>query len=376
MRERAATIQDVAQRAGVSTASVSRYVHAPQSVSPATGQRIEDAIVSLNYIPNFAARSLTGASSQAVYLIVPNLSNPVFAEAFNATREILRAQGHSLFVSESNFSAEIESQLIETLVQRRAEAVILLGCQHDPRAIELLQSRNVVVVETWSISQDSTFLNVGFDNRAAGYAIANHLLEKGCKKICFIAPDLKGSDRMTHRYEGFCDALRNHNIPLEDGNYYEASGLHFGEGARIFEHIISDAPDIDGCVFASDVLAAGAILAASHLNIRIPQDMRVVGIDNMEISRLVKPMLTTVQIEGERLGEWVGRLILQRLGQLPEADQKQLEQSISSAKTHEQQNAVILDSGDVLRFSGPERSAAAIRQVELGFRLIERDSSR
>lgn len=375
MGEKAATIQDVATRASVSTASVSRFVHSPDSVSPSTGERIRAAIASLNYIPNVAARSLTGAPTQAVYLIVPSLSNPVFAEAFNATREILRSCGHSLFVSESSFSAETESQIIETMVQRQAEAVILLGCNHEPHAIKLLKSRNVVVVETWSVCEDSTFLNVGFDNRAAGYAMTQHLLDKGCRRLCFISPDRSGSDRMTHRYEGFCAALRDFGIEQSQSHFYQAAGLHFGEGARLFEHIVKDAPDADGCVFASDVLAAGAILAAPRIGISIPDDMRVVGIDNMEISRLVSPSLTTVQIEGERLGEWVGRLVLQRLGQLPPHERLLLEQAIAHGTTGEDGHAVTLGSGEILRFSKPEHSLDNIRQVELGFRLIERESS-
>lgn len=372
---RAATIQDVALLAGVSTASVSRYIHSSGNVSSTTGESIKRAVESLNYIPNFAARSLSGLPTKAVYLIVPSLSNPVFSEAFSATREILRKSGLSLFASESNFSLSLERQLVEAAVQRRAEGVILLGCKHDSRATELLKNSGSIVVETWSLSDESSFLNIGFDNISAGKELAIHLLKKGCKKLAFISPCRQGSDRMAHRFDGFREAMEEYGIPLKDWCVFDAEGLSMGEGARIFERILKEMPQVEGCLFASDALASGAILAASRLGVKIPQNIRVVGIDNMEISSLLSPSLTTVQIEGERLGEWVGNMILQRLGSLPEAEAQFLSDSIAQGHETTDRNSIILTTGETITFLGTERTLEKIKQVELSFNLIERESS-
>ena len=307
--DRLPTLADVAARAGVSTATVSRCLNAPDRVSPTARAAVMAAVAELGYAPNYAAQALAANRSYTVGVVIPTIENSVFARGVQAFQEALGEAGITLLVASSAYSPEREADRIRTLVARGADALMLIGFERDPRLYEFLGRRGVPVVVAWAWRSDPPVPCVGFDNRRAMRALAEAVLAAGHRRLAMISAEIAPNDRAADRVAGFRDALAAAGldaaaVPVVETPYSVANGR--AAAAALLAR--PDRPTAICC--GNDVLAMGAIMAARDRGLRIPGDLSVTGFDDIELAEVAVPPLATVHVPHREMGRRAAALLL------------------------------------------------------------------
>ena len=301
------TLEDVAARAGVSTATVSRCLNAPDKVVEQTRQRVMEAIEALGYAPNFSAQALAAKRTRTIGAIIPTMENAIFAEGIQAFQETLQAEGYTLLIASTGYDPAVEADAIRTLAARGAEGLLLIGYDRDPSVEAFLQAQGLPVVVSWAFDKDQPNCAVGFDNHAAMNALVAHALDLGHSNVVMISARTSGNDRARARRDGVIEALSSRGlVPLQiiETDY----GVSKGEAA--FDALMEAHPQATLCLCGNDVLAAGAIRAAERRGIRVPQDVSITGFDDIGLASLVRPNLTTVRVPHRAMGQAAAAAIL------------------------------------------------------------------
>lgn len=294
-------IEDVAQRAGVSTATVSRCLNMPSTVRERTRLLVETAIAELGYTPHFGARALALNRTHTIGAVIPTMENAIFARGLQAVQERLSESGTTLLLASSGYDPEREASQLQALVQRGVDGVLLIGTARPDSTYALLKNRPVPVVLVWCHSSTSEHVCVGFDNRAAASKMANLVLEYGHRDIAMVAGITAWNDRAAGRVEGVRAALGAKGISLTDHNLIEAE-YTFEAGAQTFRRLADRSPRPTAIICGNDVLAAGVIQAAKSMGLRVPEDLSVTGFDNIDVASIIDPALTTVHVPHRRMG--------------------------------------------------------------------------
>src|SRR5277367_6003713 len=194
------TLSAVARLAGVSSITVSRVVRLPGQVAPDTRARVERAMRQLGYVPNLVAGSLASARTNSVGVLVPTIANSIFADTVQGLSDKLEPSGFSVILAQSRYDDGREDRMLAALLSRRPEAIIMVGSPATEDGARLLRRAGIPVVETWELPSEPIDAVAGFDNYAAGVAVAQHLVARGRKKFAFIGGD---DPRATRRWNGF-----------------------------------------------------------------------------------------------------------------------------------------------------------------------------
>src|SRR3954452_1978962 len=200
----APTLSVVAKLAGVSSITVSRVVRLPNLVKPLTRDRVEAAMRELGYVPNQVAGSLASARTSSVGVLVPTIANSIFADTVQGLSDELEPLGYAVILAQSRYDAAREDRVLAALLSRRPEAIIMVGSPATEDGARLLRRAGIPVVETWDLPVAPIDAVAGFDNHAAGIAVAQHLIAQGRRKLAFIGGD---DPRATRRWNGFKDTL-------------------------------------------------------------------------------------------------------------------------------------------------------------------------
>lgn len=323
----APTLEDVAQLAGVSTATVSRCLNSPDRVVPATRERVQDAIATLGYTPNFAARVMAAKRTFTIGAIIPTMDNAIFARGVQAFQEALHESGYTLLIASSAFKPDVEKELIRTLIARGADGLLLIGHDRDTEIYDYLDRQKVPALVAWSYIPDAALPSVGFDNRAAMRALANEVIGLGHTRIAMISGFTKGNDRAFWRCEGLKDAHAAHGFPRSSLEIIEVP-YSIEDGAAAFRKLMSHAPRPSVVMCGNDVLAAGAISAAERLGIKVPHDVSVTGFDDLELARILRPTLTTVHVPHREMGRRAAESLIEMVESKTRADSVRLETDI------------------------------------------------
>lgn len=318
---RTPTLADVAKAAGVSTATVSRVVNRPESVRKALRERVAAEIESLGYVADGAARALASRRSRTVGAVIPTLANAIFAEAMDAFEARLGEAGHSLVLAQSGYDAAQETRQVRNLLERGVDAVLLIGSAREADVYELLESRDVPFVETWTYHGDGVATRpcVGFDNRRAAYRATKHLIDLGHRELAMIAGIRDGNDRATERAEGFIAALDEHGIALAPDRLIEAP-YDIAAGRRAMATLLALPSPPSAVVCGNDVLALGALFECQRNGVAVPGDISITGFDDLPLARHLLPALTTMHVPSSEMGRAAADYLLKRLaGETPVA---------------------------------------------------------
>src|ERR1700759_2633413 len=201
----APTLSAVAELAGVSAITVSRVVRLPDMVAPQTRARVEAAMRELGYVPNQLAGALAGARTKSVGVLVPTIANSIFADTVQGLSDELEPLGYAVILAQSRYDATREDRMLSALLSRRPEAIIMVGSPATEDGARLLRRAAIPIVETWGLPPEPLDAVAGFDNFAAGVAVAKHLVGQGRKNLAFIGGD---DPRATRRWNGFSETLR------------------------------------------------------------------------------------------------------------------------------------------------------------------------
>ena len=297
----AVTIDHVASAAKVSTATVSRALNRPDTVSKALKEKIHDIIKKLGYIPNAGARSLMLKRSGTIGAIVPTLDNAIFAQGLAEFQKQLNQSGHQLLVASSNYDPSIETNQITNLLSRGVEGIALFGTSQQRDALKLLKTRGIPYIHVGSLSAPLGGYASGFDNQEAIKLGVEHLLKNGHKNFGILTGITNNNDRAKDRVAGALELLSEKKINLKPEFIVECQ-YELQEARLGFKKLIQNNPKITAIICGNDVLAMGALLEAQRQGIQIPRDLSIVGFDDLEISRHLLPSLTTIHIDA--IGMW------------------------------------------------------------------------
>ncbi|MDI6441985.1 ribose operon transcriptional repressor RbsR [Cronobacter dublinensis] len=318
-----ATMKDVARLAGVSTSTVSHVINKDRFVSDAIRVRVEDAVRTLNYAPSALARSLKLNQTRTIGMLITASSNPFYSELVRGVERSCFERGYSLVLCNTEGDEQRMNRNLETLLQKRVDGLLLLCTEtHQPSpAIMTRYPAIPTVMMDWSpFDGDSDVIQ---DNSLLGGDIATrHLIEKGFTRIaCVTGPLDKTPARL--RLEGYRAAMQRAGLAVPEG--YEVIGdFEFGGGQRAMQSLLA-LPEPPQAVFmGNDAMAVGAYQALYQAGLRIPQDIALVGYDDIELARYMTPPLTTIHQPKDELGELAIDVLIHRMAQ-PELQQQRLQ---------------------------------------------------
>ena len=295
------TLDDVAKKAGVSTATVSRCLNSPERVVQSTRKRVMKAVDSLGYTPNFGARVMAAKRTFTIGAIVPTMENSIFARGLQAFQEALDTRGYTLLVSSTAYRPEAEEEQIRALVARGADGLLLIGHDRDPALYRYLERQAVPALIAWAYAPHISQPAIGFDNRAAMRLLAEEVIARGHTRIGVISAIVKGNDRASERLEGIKDAAKALGIP-SDHLYVVETPYGIETGADAMNKLMQGQQPPTVVMCGNDVLAAGALRAAKAMGLAVPEDISVTGFDDIELARIVTPTLTTVHVPHREMG--------------------------------------------------------------------------
>ena len=302
------TLRDLAKTVGVSASTASRALNNNTAISEEIRRRVFKAAKDAHYIPNSLARGLALKRSQLIGLLVPSIANPFFAEILRGAHDVAQQKGYVVALCDTQRSREREELFSERLLQSQVDGIIVTGSVMLEERIREWRQRNIPLVLAGRRSAGLGFSGVSVDDVSAGYQAAQYLISKGHRRILFFG-GAADSPATRDRQRGYTDALETHALaPMTTfGDYSMESG--FKEAAKIARS--ADRPD---AVFAAnDMMAIGLIMGLAGLGVKVPNDLAVIGCDDIPMGALIRPALTSVQIPMYEIGARAMGLLLQTL---------------------------------------------------------------
>lgn len=306
------TISDVAREAGVSVATVSRVINSSSAVTIETAERVNAAIAKLSYQPNVWGRSLRRRESRMILVFVPNITNPYYSAIVSGIEDTARRQEYTTILCITNSDKTREKEFFNLLRSGRADGAIFLGTERDNELVPRF-AKAFPVVQCCEYCDDESVPHISIDNFEAARQVLQYILSLGHRRIGFAG----STNRYVSTYQrenGYKCALAEAGIAV-DGRYfaYADDDYSFLSGVRAMRELLclKDRPTAVFCI--SDMIALGAIRAASELGLRVPEDLSVVGFDDVEYASIFRPMLTTVSQPCYSLGKISSTMLLKQI---------------------------------------------------------------
>ena len=306
------TVKDVAKKANVSTATVSRVINGDYPVSEDVKERVFNAIKELNYIPNAVARSLKVKKTNTIGMVVPDISNPYFMKMAKGIEVVVSKKGYSLLMGSSHDDIQNELELLELFDERRVEAIVLATCQNEKYNIEdfIKKGVNIVLVDRniHGIKTSSIILN----NFEASRNITKMLIQKGHKEILIVNgnPDIYTEKE---RYEGFCQALEDNEIELKE----KFTLRNNTSKEEAFDNVLKLLKETNECPTAiyctNHYLQEGVLLAIKNLKMKVPDDISLACFGEISTHSLITPKITSVSYDSYKLGIKCGDIVLSKI---------------------------------------------------------------
>jgi len=303
---------DVAREADVSTATVSRTLNAPGKVRPELAERVHAAIRRLGYVPHGAARALASHRSHTMGAVVPTLDNAIFARGIQSLQQRLSEDGYTLLLAMSEYDLAREVFQVGKLIERGIDGLMLIGEAHDPSLYALLDAKGLPYVNTWVFHEASPHPCIGFRNSESAHRIASYLIDIGHRDIAMIAGVSRHNDRAADRIAGVRQALAERGLRLADDLLVERR-YDVGEGRQALRQLLDRPTPPTAVICGNDVIAFGALFEARALGLRVPEDLSIVGFDDLDLASQVDPPLTTMHVPSVRMGKGAAEYLLARL---------------------------------------------------------------
>jgi LacI family transcriptional regulator len=306
-----ATIYEVSKLAGVSLATVSRVINDSDTVTPKTREKVLSAITKLGYRPNSMAQSLASKRSNSIGILIPELYGPFFGSMLGSIEAELRASGKRVTITAGHSDEAKEKDCIEFLLGSSCDALILhVFSVSDDYLLELNRGSVPIVLVDRFIPEMAEQC-ISLDDEHGGYIATKSLLELGHTKIAYISGPLWKMDAMK-RLAGHTRALKEFGLELDEqlvreGDFEETSGR------EAMDHLIQTGQDFTGVVCANDEMAAGAMVASRDQGLNIPDDISVIGYDNVHFTRYLHPKLSSIDCRIDEIGQMAARCVLKNV---------------------------------------------------------------
>ena len=311
------TLSDVARMAEVSPITASRALRGERAVDPALVARVKAAVDALGYVPDPAARALASQRSMQVPVLVPLLSNALFVDVLEAIHSTLAPHGYQTLIGVTHYQPQQEEQLLRTHLAHRPAGLLVTGFDRTEAARQLLANSGVPCVHLMELTAAEGVHCVGFSQEKAGYAITEHLVQQGRKRIAFAAAQL--DPRTMQRAQGYRACLQHHGLYDPRLELLSPEPSSMALGGRLLADLLQSRPDCDAVFFCNDDLAQGGLLAALRMGVAVPQRLAVAGFNDLSGSDQMVPPLTTVHTPRQAIGHAAGEMLLQLIrGDKPE----------------------------------------------------------
>ncbi|ANI99279.1 GntR family transcriptional regulator [Polynucleobacter wuianus] len=304
----AITLHDVARLAGVSPITASRAINKPEQVSPELLKRVEEAVARTGYVPNRMAGGLASSRSKLIAAVVPSTVISVFNETIEALNNTLFDAGYQLMLGQSAYSADREELLLDSVIGRRPDGIFLTGVMQPGKGRTRLMASGIPVVETWDLTPTPIDMLIGFSHTDIGLAVAKYLLGKGRKQFAIIRAEDERADRRTLAFKA---AVTEAGLPDPYVvNVGDQRSIRSGRDAMA--KILKHAPRSDAVFCSSDLLALGALTEARSQKIDVPKQIAVMGFGDVPFVADMLPSLTTVRINGGKIGQLAAQYLMDR----------------------------------------------------------------
>jgi LacI family transcriptional regulator len=330
VKKKKTTIKDIASVLKISAAAVSKALHNDSRISEKTKIAVRQVAENLQYQPNHLASALRSGKSHLVGVIVPRTNSNFFSSVIQNIEEVLNKKGYSIIITQSNESYQKECDSIDTLLYTQVDGIIASMANEtvDLSAYEKIKSKGIPLILFDRGENDLNVDYIGIDDYNSSHLIVEHLVENGCKRIAHIG-GYKRTRIFNNRIRGYIDALKKHNLPLDDELLTE-SGLTIEDGREKMLKLLSLATQPDAVYVAGDYAALGALQVLKEKNIKIPEEIALVGFGNEPFTDMVTPRISSVHQHSAEIGKRAANTFLKYVGQ--ETIDQQLNKIILNAE--------------------------------------------
>ena len=342
MKKKKTTIKDIASVLNISAAAVSKALHNESRISEKTKIAVRQVAENLKYQPNHLASALRSGKSHLVGVIVPRTNSNFFSSVIQNIEEVLNKKGYNIIITQSNESYKKECDSIDTLLYTQVDGIIASMANEtvDLGAYEKIKSKGIPLILFDRGENDLNVDYIGIDDYNSSHLIVEHLVENGCKRIAHIG-GYKRTRIFNNRIRGYIDALKKHNLPLDDELLTE-SGLTIEDGREKMLKLLSLDTPPDAVYVAGDYAALGALQVLKEKNIKIPEDIALVGFGNEPFTDMVTPRISSVHQHSAEIGKQAANTFLKYMGQ---------------DTINQQLNKIILDSKLIVRDSSHKKTS-------------------
>ena len=307
------TLQDIADYLGITKMTISRYLRNPDSVANGTQARIAEAIERFGYIPNRAPDILSNAKSRAIGVLVPSLTNQVFANVIRGIEQITDKAGYQTMLAHYGYSEKKEERRIESLLSYNVDGIILSESHHSEKTKKMLNVANIPVIEIMDTTEVGIQQVVGFDNIAAAQAMVETMINRGHRNVVYFAA--RQDKRTRLRQQGYENAMARHQLTPHVIATKEHSS--FTLGGELLHQALETFPQIDGIFCTNDDIAIGAIFECQRLGIQVPKQIAVAGFYGHDVGQTITPQLATVITPRLDIGRIAAQELLARIDNIP-----------------------------------------------------------
>jgi len=306
-------MNDVARQAGVSAMTVSRALKGNASVTKETRNRIMRAVDELGYVLDLSAGALSSKKTGFISVLIPSVNNSNFSDTVHGISEVLDKDGKQTLLGYTDYSRQREEQLIETMLRRRPEGIIVTGGMHTPRARQLLGQAAIPVIETWDLPKTPINHVVGFSNAATIEDMVARLLFRGYRNIAFVGSNESSDSRGIDRRRGYERAVKTLGLPKAHVVSMGTPPITIEQGGPAVIRLMEEWPEVEAVICVSDLSAFGIIMECHRRNWAVPDRLAVAGFGDFQISRFCWPSLTTVSVNCREIGQRAGKMMLQAI---------------------------------------------------------------
>lgn len=308
------TLKQIAETLGISITTVSKALKNYPDVSEKTKKSVLDLANSLQYTPNSFAVNLRTKESKTIGLIIPEVVHHFFSSVVNGIIAEAEKNGYLVIILQSNESLELEKKQVELLINKRVDGIILSlsNESNDDLHLKEIIRREIPLVQFDKIAKLIPSSKVIINDQKAAFEATEHLIQRGCKKIAHIRGPINPQNAID-RFLGYKKALEKNHIPFDPKLVYTCKNVTFEEGKEFAEQIIKDHPDVDGIFVITDLVAVGVLAYFNENNIKVPQQVKIIGFSNWFMSQVITPKLSTVDQPSYEMGVQSFSLLLEEM---------------------------------------------------------------
>jgi LacI family transcriptional regulator len=305
-------LEEVAQEAGVSAATASRVLNNPSLVTKDLRDKVLKATSKLGYVAHGAARALASRRSRVLGAVVPNLSNTIFSDMIEGFQQRLEPQGYTMLLATFNYDEAAEFRSVRTMIERGVDGLVLVGVTHSKELELLLKSSGIPFVQTWAPARASGHPTIGYDNATAARLLVDHLVGLGHRDIGVVTGLTQHNDRVRARIAGLRAAMRRHRIPLPADRIVQTE-YRIAKVREAFRVVQRKGELPTALIANNDIVALGLLLEAQAQGIRMPAQLSIVGVGDLEIVAHMRPPLTTLRSPKHTIGAMAADYLLARI---------------------------------------------------------------